>query len=104
MVRKKVRARSLLLKKKTHCNEKVRRTQFYLKKKPNKQIYKQINKQTNKQTNQNGKAKGKNSILTFQKNHLVRKNVRTVFLLFQKHLSVMKKVRARSLPLKEITL
>ena len=47
MVRQKVRARSLLLKKKhTHCNEKVRRTQFYLKK--TKQIYKQINKQTNK--------------------------------------------------------
>ena len=51
MVRQKVRARSLLLKKKTHCNEKVRRTQFYLKK--TIQIYKQINKQTN----QNGKAK-----------------------------------------------
>ena len=30
-------------------------------------MYKQIDKQTNKQTNQSGKAKGKNSILTFQK-------------------------------------
>ena len=42
MVRQKVRARSLLLKKKgTHCNQKVRRTQFYLKKKT-------TNKYTNK--------------------------------------------------------
>ena len=40
MVRQKVRARSLLLKKKTHCNEKVRRTQFHLKKKPNIQTNK----------------------------------------------------------------
>ena len=53
MVRQKIRARSLLFKKKkkkknTHCNQKVRRTQFYLKKQTNKQTYKQINKQTNK--------------------------------------------------------
>ena len=46
MVRRKVRAQSLLLKT-THCNEKVRRTQFYLEKKT-KQICKQINKQANK--------------------------------------------------------
>ena len=52
MVRQKVRARSLLLKKtknktkqKTHCNEKVRRTQFYLKKQTNIQTNKQTNKQ-----------------------------------------------------------
>ena len=65
MGRQKVRARSLLLKKKPHCNQKVRRTHFYLKKKTNKN--KQTNIQINKQTNRIGKAKGKNSILTFQK-------------------------------------
>ena len=67
MVRQKVRAQSLLFKKrkkkqkkKKHCNQKVRRTQFYLK--INKQTYKQINKQTN----------------------MVRQKVRTRFLLFKK--------------------
>ena len=34
--------------------------------------------------NSKGKEKGKNSNLTFQKNHMVRKKVRTGFLLFQK--------------------
>ena len=61
-----------------------------------------------------GQEKGKNWILTFQKNHMVRKKVRTGFLLFkktskgkekgknpnltfQKNHIVRKKVRARSL-------
>ena len=38
----------------------------------------------NIQTNKHGKAKGKNSILTFEKHHMVRKKVRTWFLLFKK--------------------
>ena len=73
------------------------------------------------QKNSKGKEKGKNSNLTFPKNYMVRKKVRTgfllfkkkkkmvrkkvrtVFLLFKKNLRVRKKVRARSLLLKNIT-
>ena len=73
MVRQMVRAQSLLLKKKLHNKQKVR-IQFVLFK-------------TNKQTNKHGKAKGKNSILTFQTNHMARKIGRTRFLFFEKKIT-----------------
>ena len=47
------------------------------------------------------KEKGKNSNLTFQKNHMVRKKVRTQILLLKKKHMVRQKVRARSLLLKK---
>ena len=52
--------------KQTHCNQEVRRTQFYLKKKTKQTNIKQINKQTNQPTK------------------IVRQKVRTRFLLFKK--------------------
>ena len=68
-VRKKVRARSLLLKENSHGKYKVK-TQFYFSKtQTNKQN--QINKETIKQTNKHkqSKKKGKSPILLKKKSH-----------------------------------
>ena len=66
MVRKKVRTGFLLFKKNSMRNVKGKNCIL-----------------TFQEKNSKGKEKGKNSNLTFPKNHMVRKKVRTGFLLFK---------------------
>ena len=100
MVRQKVRTQSLLLKKKakknTHGKEKGKKNRILSPK--TIETFQTKIKQTN-----NGKEKGKNSILTFQKNHMVRKKVRTVFLLFKKKSNGKEKGKNSNLTFQKIT-